>query len=87
MDHFSCRDDDLAVAQRQGRLHRNFQGYSTYADCDLIGLGVSSISKIGPTYSQNVRTLEEYYDRLDSGMLPIHARHRSSMPTTWCGAP
>ena len=71
MDHFSKPDDDLAVAQRQGRLYRNFQGYSTYGDCDLIGLGVSSIGKIGPTYSQNVRTLEEYYDRLDSGMLPV----------------
>jgi oxygen-independent coproporphyrinogen III oxidase len=70
-DHFSKPDDDLAVAQRQGRLYRNFQGYSTYGDCDLIGLGVSSIGKIGPTYSQNVRTLEEYYDRLDSGMLPV----------------
>jgi len=71
MDHFSKPDDDLAVAQRQGRLYRNFQGYSTYGDCDLIGLGVSSIGKIGPTYSQNVRTLEEYYDRIDSGMLPV----------------
>ena len=71
MDHFSKPDDDLAVAQRQGRLYRNFQGYSTYGDCDLIGLGVSAIGKIGPTYSQNVRTLEEYYDRLDSGLLPV----------------
>lgn len=70
MDHFAKATDDLAKAQRQGRLHRNFQGYSTRADCDLVGLGVSSISKIGPTYSQNVRTLEEYYDMLKQGMLP-----------------
>jgi oxygen-independent coproporphyrinogen III oxidase len=70
MDHFAKASDDLARAQRQGRLHRNFQGYSTRPDCDLVGLGVSSISKIGPTYSQNVRTLEEYYDILKQGMLP-----------------
>jgi oxygen-independent coproporphyrinogen-3 oxidase len=70
MDHFAKADDDLARAQHQGRLHRNFQGYSTRPDCDLIGLGVSSISKIGPTYSQNVRELDEYYDRLKNDMLP-----------------
>ncbi len=70
MDHFAKTGDDLARAQRQGRLHRNFQGYSTRPDCDLVGLGVSAISKVGPTYSQNVRTVEEYYDRLDHGMLP-----------------
>jgi oxygen-independent coproporphyrinogen III oxidase len=70
MDHFAKADDDLARAQHQGRLHRNFQGYSTRPDCDLIGLGVSSISKVGPTYSQNVRTLDEYYDRLNHGLLP-----------------
>jgi oxygen-independent coproporphyrinogen-3 oxidase len=71
MDHFAKTDDSLAVAQRQGRLHRNFQGYSTHADCDLLALGVSSIGNIGPTYSQNYRTLEEYYDSLDRNMLPI----------------
>lgn len=71
MDHFAKADDDLAVAQRQGRLHRNFQGYSTHADSDLLGLGVSSISALGPSFSQNVRTLEEYYDRLDADTLPI----------------
>jgi oxygen-independent coproporphyrinogen-3 oxidase len=70
MDHFAKSDDDLARAQNQGRLHRNFQGYSTRPDCDLIGLGVSAISKIGPTYSQNVRELEAYYDRIDNGLLP-----------------
>ncbi|MBM3354525.1 MAG: oxygen-independent coproporphyrinogen III oxidase [Betaproteobacteria bacterium] len=71
MDHFAKPDDDLAVAQRQGRLHRNFQGYSTHADCDLIGLGISAIGQVGPTYSQNVKTLDEYYDRLDDGTLPV----------------
>jgi oxygen-independent coproporphyrinogen-3 oxidase len=71
MDHFAKADDDLAVAQRQGRLHRNFQGYSTHADCDLIAFGVSAIGKVGPTYAQNVKTLDEYYDILDRGELPI----------------
>jgi len=70
MDHFAKAADDLARAQSQGRLHRNFQGYTTRPDCDLIGLGVSSISKVGPTYSQNVRELDEYYDRIRNGMLP-----------------
>jgi len=70
MDHFAKTSDDLARAQRQGRLHRNFQGYSTRPDCDLVGLGVSAISKIGPTYSQNVRTVDEYYDRLSHDLLP-----------------
>jgi oxygen-independent coproporphyrinogen-3 oxidase len=70
MDHFARDGDDLARAQQQGRLHRNFQGYSTKPDCDLVGLGVSAISKIGPTYSQNVRELDEYYDRLERDMLP-----------------
>ncbi|PKO59580.1 MAG: oxygen-independent coproporphyrinogen III oxidase [Betaproteobacteria bacterium HGW-Betaproteobacteria-18] len=71
MDHFALPDDSLAIAKRQGRLHRNFQGYSTQPDCDMIGLGVSSIGKVGPTYSQNAKTLEEYYDFLDQGRFPI----------------
>jgi len=71
MDHFAKPDDELAVAQRQARLHRNFQGYSTYADCDLMAFGISAISKVGPTYCQNVKTLDEYYDRLDNNILPI----------------
>ena len=71
MDHFALPDDSLAIAKRQGRLHRNFQGYSTQPDCDLIALGVSAIGKVGATYSQNVKTLEEYYDALDSGQLPV----------------
>ena len=72
MDHFAKPNDELAIAQRQGRLHRNFQGYSTHADCDLLAFGISSIGKVGPTYSQNVKTLDEYYDRLDNGSLPVY---------------
>jgi oxygen-independent coproporphyrinogen-3 oxidase len=71
MDHFALSSDALAVAKRQGRLHRNFQGYSTQPDCDLIALGVSAIGRIGATYSQNAKTLEAYYDALDQGRLPI----------------
>ncbi|MBE7367765.1 oxygen-independent coproporphyrinogen III oxidase [Ramlibacter pallidus] len=72
MDHFALPGDALAIAKRQGRLHRNFQGYSTQADCDLIGLGVSAIGKVGATYSQNAKTLEEYCDLLDQGRLPVN---------------
>jgi len=71
MDHFALPNDALAVAKRQGRLHRNFQGYSTQPDCDLIGLGVSSIGRIGATYSQNAKTLEEYYDYIDHGRFAV----------------
>lgn len=71
MDHFALPNDSLSVAKRQGRLHRNFQGYSTQPDCDMIGLGVSSIGRVGSTYSQNAKTLEEYYDFLDQGQFPI----------------
>ena len=71
MDHFARPDDELAVAQRQGRLHRNFQGYSTHADCDMLSFGVSAIGKVGPCYSQNFRTIGEYYDALDHGVLPV----------------
>jgi oxygen-independent coproporphyrinogen-3 oxidase len=71
MDHFALPNDALAVAKRQGRLHRNFQGYSTQPDCDLIGLGVSSIGRIGATYSQNAKTVEEYYDYLDQARFPV----------------
>jgi oxygen-independent coproporphyrinogen-3 oxidase len=71
MDHFAKERDELTQAQRMGQLHRNFQGYSTHADCDQLALGITAIGKIGPLYSQNVRTLDEYYARLDQGMLPI----------------
>ena len=71
MDHFAKPDDELAVAQRERTLYRNFQGYSTHADCDLIGLGITSIGKVGNTYGQNVKGLDEYYQRIDAGQLPI----------------
>ena len=71
MDHFAKPDDDLAVAQRQGRLHRNFQGYSTHADSDLVACGVSAIGAVGATYSQNAKTLDAYYEALDNNELPV----------------
>jgi oxygen-independent coproporphyrinogen-3 oxidase len=71
MDHFALPQDALAVAKRQGRLHRNFQGYTTQPDCDLIGLGVSSIGNIGATYQQNMKSLADYQDALAQGSLPI----------------
>ncbi|MCK5717820.1 MAG: oxygen-independent coproporphyrinogen III oxidase [Thiomargarita sp.] len=71
MDHFALPDDELVLAQRNGTLYRNFQGYSTHADCDLIGLGITSIGKVGDSYSQNVKTLEEYYAKIDAGHIPV----------------
>jgi oxygen-independent coproporphyrinogen III oxidase len=71
MDHFALPDDALAVAKRQGRLHRNFQGYTTQPDCDLIALGVSAIGRVGATYSQNAKTIEEYQDALAQGQFPV----------------
>ena len=78
MDHFAKPDDELAVAQREGKLHRNFQGYSTHADCDLLAFGISAIAKVGATYSQNVRTLDDYYTRLDGNALPCFRGWRLS---------
>jgi oxygen-independent coproporphyrinogen-3 oxidase len=71
MDHFAKPDDDLAVSQREGKLQRNFQGYSTHAEADMVALGVSGISAFGGTYSQNDKSITGYYARLDQGMLPI----------------
>jgi oxygen-independent coproporphyrinogen-3 oxidase len=71
MDHFARPDDELTIAQQDGTLYRNFQGYSTHADCDLVGLGVTSIGMVSNTYSQNVRTTDEYYERIDAGQLPV----------------
>lgn len=71
MDHFALPDDELAVAQREGTLYRNFQGYSTHRDCDLIGIGVTSIGVVGNTYSQNMKTTEEYYEAIDGGELAV----------------
>ena len=71
MDHFARSDDSLAVAKREGRLQRNFQGYSTHKDCDLIGLGASSISRVGSTYYQNAKTLPDYYAAIRCDRLPV----------------
>jgi len=70
MDHFAKPGDDLAIAQRQGRLHRNFQGYSTHADGDLMAFGLSAISRVGASYAQNAKTLEEYYRDVEADKLP-----------------
>jgi len=70
MDHFAKPDDELAIAQKQGCLHRNFQGYTTHEEYELIGVGVSSIGSINGHYHQNVRDIEEYYQALDKEQLP-----------------
>ena len=66
MDHFAKPSDELAIAQREGKLHRNFQGYTTKGECDLLGLGVSSISSIGKSYSQNYKSIKDYYQAIDN---------------------
>lgn len=71
LDHFAKPEDSLALAMRGGSLHRNFQGYTTQAECDLLALGVSSIGKLGNSYSQAHRTLDDYYASLDAGKLPV----------------
>ena len=67
MDHFARPGDALAIAKREGRLHRNFQGYSTHAECDLLGLGVSAIGRVGATHAQNAKTLDAYYNAIHAG--------------------
>lgn len=71
MDHFARPDDELAVAQREGKLYRNFQGYSTHADCDLVAFGVTGIGQVGDCYCQNQREMQAYTDALDAGRLPV----------------
>jgi len=71
MDHFALPDDDLALAQARGSLHRNFMGYTTHADTDLVGLGVSAISHIGASFSQNPRDLSTWQAAIDEGHLPV----------------
>jgi len=76
MDHFALPDDPLARAQADGTLQRNFMGYTTHADCDLVGLGVSAISHIGDSFSQNARDLPGWELALDAGRLPLwRGRH------------
>ena len=71
MDHFARPDDELAKAQREGLLYRNFQGYSTHADCDLVAMGMTAIGKVGDSYSQNAKTLEGYGEMIQAGQLPV----------------
>ena len=71
MDHFAKPTDQLAIAQKEGLLYRNFQGYSTHSDCDLIGMGISSISQIGDIYAQNAKIMPDYESMIDTGHLPI----------------
>lgn len=71
MDHFAKPDDELAIAQRQGSLYRNFQGYSTRSNCDVVAMGISAISKVADSYSQNAKTEDEYFISIDNDKLPI----------------
>ena len=71
MDHFAKPTDQLAIAQKEGLLYRNFQGYSTHSDCDLVGMGISSISQIGDIYAQNAKIMPQYEEMIDHGKLPI----------------
>jgi oxygen-independent coproporphyrinogen-3 oxidase len=82
MDHFALPDDDLAQAQARGGLHRNFMGYTTHADSDLIGLGVSAISHIGNSFSQNPRDLPHWEAAIDAGKLPVFRGMRMSEDDT-----
>ena len=72
MDHFAKPNDELCLAQQDDTLYRNFQGYSTHADCDLVGLGITSISMVGDSYSQNVKSMDEYYELIDGGELSVY---------------
>jgi oxygen-independent coproporphyrinogen-3 oxidase len=71
MDHFARPDDELVIAQDQGHLYRNFQGYSTHADCDMVAMGVTAISQVNDIYSQNVRDEDSYYKMINEGQLPL----------------
>lgn len=72
MDHFAKPDDELAIAQQKGILHRNFQGYTTQEECDLLGLGVSAISLLGDTYAQNQKDLKTYYAQVEANGIALH---------------
>lgn len=71
MDHFAKPDDELAIAQKNGQLYRNFQGYATHADCDLIGIGVTSIGTIANSFAQNHRSMDDYMQAIDAGHLAV----------------
>ena len=82
IDHFAKPDDELAIAQREGKLHRNFQGYTTHGNCDLFGFGVSAISQIGNDYLQNSSDLTEYQTMVGVGNLPAVKHIHSRLPDT-----
>ena len=71
MDHFAKPDDELTIAQKNGELYRNFQGYATHAECDLVGIGITSIGTIANSFAQNARTMDEYNAQIDKGELAI----------------
>ena len=71
MDHFAKPEDELTIAQKNGELYRNFQGYATHADCDLVGIGITSIGTIANSFAQNARTIDEYNAKIDNGELAI----------------
>ena len=71
MDHFAKPTDELAIAQKERKLYRNFQGYSTNSDCDLVALGITSIGKVADSYSQNIKTIKEYTEVVNSDHLPV----------------
>jgi len=78
MDHFAKPDDELTIAQREGKLYRNFQGYSTHAEAEMLGLGITSIGYVDGAFHQNVKTLDEYYEIVDTGMLPVFRGYQLS---------
>jgi oxygen-independent coproporphyrinogen-3 oxidase len=78
MDHFARPNDELAVAQRNGSLHRNFQGYAAHAQCDSVGMGVSAISQVSDNFSQNTTSLADYHEALADSRLPIIRGYQSN---------
>jgi oxygen-independent coproporphyrinogen-3 oxidase len=71
MDHFALPGDELCRAQNEGHLHRNFQGYSTRSECDLVGIGVSAIAKVGDCFAQNYKKIPQWQDVIGRGDLPV----------------
>jgi len=78
MDHFAKPDDELTIAQREGKLYRNFQGYSTQADAELLGLGITSIGYVDGAFFQNLKTLDEYYASIEAGEFPVFRGYQLS---------
>ncbi|HSI95359.1 MAG: oxygen-independent coproporphyrinogen III oxidase [Methylophilaceae bacterium] len=78
MDHFARPDDELVKAQKAKTLYRNFQGYTTHKDCDILAFGVSAISQTDDVYAQNVKVISEYRERVEVGKLPVERGLRIS---------